>query len=171
MKLIKINREVVLSLSFISLSVVLLDQITKLLVLKYLPLYTRIEIISGFIDITHVRNPGIAFGLLRNFGNQYQIISLFIITAISLFLLLVILTQTTSDDRFQTISLSLIFGGAIGNLIDRFRFGEVVDFISVHWQNLYYWPSFNVADAAISAGIILFLFDELFLKKSYRKSA
>ncbi len=170
MKSIKINREIVLSVCKISLSVALLDQITKLLVLKYIPLYTRVEIIQGFFNLTHVRNPGVAFGMLQNFGSNYQFISLAVISAITLFLLFVILTQTKQDDKLQSASLSLILGGAVGNLIDRFRLGEVVDFISVHWQSLYYWPSFNIADAAISIGIVLFLFDELFLKKSFKKT-
>lgn len=170
MKSIIINRDIISTVCLISLSVAVLDQITKLLVIRYLPLYTRVEVIGGLLNLTHVRNPGVAFGLFQDFGSDYRLISLGIISAITLFLLFVILTQTKTGDRMQLFSLSLIFGGAIGNLIDRFRFGEVVDFIGLHWQNLYHWPSFNVADAAISIGIVLFIFDELFVKKSYRKA-
>ena len=76
-----------------------------------------------------------------------------------------LISQVRRDQKLQAFSLALILGGAIGNIIDRFRLGEVVDFVDAHWQGFYHWPAFNVADMGISVGIVLLLADELLLRK------
>lgn len=155
-----------LIVALIALLVIALDQYTKHLLTASLPLYGRIEIIHDFFDIIHIRNSGIAFGLLKQFGSQYKLAAMLSVSAVALVLLFVLMTQVKKNQKLQLLCLSLILGGAAGNLIDRFRFGEVVDFLDVHWRNLYHWPAFNVADSAITVGILLMLLDELFLKKA-----
>lgn len=149
---------------------IILDQLTKYSIATSIPLYGRIEVIHGLLDIIHIRNSGIAFGLLKQFGSQYKEISLVLVSAVALVLLLYLIAQIKKQEKLQMFSLSLILGGAIGNLIDRFCFGEVIDYIDVHWQNLYHWPAFNVADSAITIGIILMLADEIFIKAMRRKT-
>jgi signal peptidase II len=154
----------------ISAAIIALDQYTKYLICAMLGLYGRIEIIPGFLDIIHIRNSGVAFGFLKSFGNQYKTLSLVGVAAVAVFLLGFLISQVRREQKLQAFSLSLILGGAIGNLIDRFRIGEVVDFIDAQWQGMYHWPAFNVADMAISTGIVLLLIDELLLRKKPKKN-
>ncbi len=155
------NKKKYLSVILVSSFVVLFDQITKYIICELLPIHSRIEVLSGFLNIVHVRNPGIAFGLLKWFGNQYRIISLVLVSGVALFLLIFLIAQIEKNDKLQTFSFSLILGGAIGNLIDRFFLGEVIDFIDVHWYSRYHWPAFNVADSAITVGITIIVLYEL----------
>jgi signal peptidase II len=154
-----------LVVALISALVIGLDQYTKHLVVTPMPLYGRIELIPGVLDLIHIRNSGIAFGLLKQFGSQYKLAAMLLVSAVALVLLAVLVTQVKKHQKLQLLCLSLILGGAVGNLIDRFRLGEVVDFIDAHWRNLYHWPAFNVADSAITVGIVLMLLDEIVLKK------
>ncbi len=145
----------------VTVLVVFLDQLTKYMIVKNLALHSRIVVIEGFLNIIHIRNPGIAFGLFKSFGSNYKLISLCCVSAIALFLIIFLIAQVKKGSRLETFSLSLILGGAVGNLIDRFRLGEVIDFVDVHWRAAYHWPAFNVADSAISVGIVLIIFCEL----------
>jgi signal peptidase II len=155
--------------ALIAAAVIALDQYTKHLICSSLGLYGRIEVIPGFLDIIHIRNSGVAFGFLKGFGIQYKTLSLIGVTGVAVFLLGFLISQVRRDQKLQAFSLALILGGAIGNIIDRFRLGEVVDFVDAHWQEAYHWPAFNVADAAISIGIVLLLVDELLLQKKSKK--
>ena len=148
--------------------VILLDQYTKYIICNTIGLNARIEIIPDFLNIVHIRNSGIAFGLFKGFGSQFKILSLIMVSAVALFLLFFLISQIHKDDKLQTFGLSLIMGGAVGNLIDRFRLGEVIDFIDVHWRSVYHWPAFNVADSAITVGIIIILFNELLMIKRHK---
>lgn len=161
----KIDRRVIAVVFVIAGVILACDQYTKYLVCKYLPLFSKIEILPGWLDLVHIRNTGIAFGLLQNIGSTYRFAVMFGVGAVAVILIGVLAAHITRAQKVQVVALSLILGGAIGNLIDRVRFGEVVDFIDVHWRNLYHWPAFNVADSAISIGIALVVIDELFLKK------
>ncbi|MBN2108364.1 MAG: signal peptidase II [Deltaproteobacteria bacterium] len=152
-------------LALIAAAVIALDQFTKYLICANLGLYGRIEVLPGFLDIIHIRNSGVAFGFLKGFGTQYKTLSLIGVAAVAVFLLGFLISQLRRDQKLQAFSLALILGGAIGNIIDRFRLGEVVDFVDAHWQDMYHWPAFNVADMAISIGIVLLLADELLLRK------
>ena len=150
----------------ISSAIIILDQVTKTLICKTLPLHARVEVFADFLNIVHIRNPGIAFGMLKRFGSDYRVLSLACVSAVAVLLIVFLIAQVKDGRRLETYSLSLILGGAIGNLIDRFRLGEVIDFIDVHWRSVYHWPAFNVADAAISVGIVVMVVCELFkLKK------
>ena len=141
------------------------DQATKYLIATQLDLYRRITLVPDILNIVHVRNTGVAFGLFRNSGGEYRLALLIGGTLLSLCLLGYLLRQTPAGRRLEAAALALVMGGAIGNLIDRLRIGEVIDFIDLHWRNLYHWPAFNVADSAITVGITLYLVCEFFLDR------
>jgi signal peptidase II len=137
-------------------SVVALDQITKWLVLENIPLYQANPVIPGFFNLTHIRNPGGAFGFMAA-GSQGLRHLLFIgVSIIAMGLIAYFYRSTPKSYPYLGTALALIFGGAVGNLIDRLRFGEVVDFLDVY-VGAYHWPAFNVADSAITVGITIFI--------------
>lgn len=131
--------------------VIVLDQLTKLLVIHFLHLYESIVVISGFFDLVHVRNRGIAFGLLNHLGATWSSIALSAVTAAAVILLIFWLTRLKEEERWMAFGLSLIIGGALGNLIDRIRLGEVVDFLDLYVGS-FHWPAFNIADSAVTVG-------------------
>ena len=134
------------------IGVLLLDQWTKSMVVQKLPLYQRVEVIQGFFNLTHVRNTGGAFGI---FGGEKGGLGSILFVAVSLIAIgaiIVLFLKIKVNEKTLAISFSLILGGAVGNLIDRLRHGEVVDFIDFHLST-YHWPAFNVADSAICIGI------------------
>ena len=143
--------------------VVLADQITKALILKYLPYHQNITVIAGFFDITHIHNPGGAFGLMANMNETVRTIVFLLAASVAVGLIFYFYIKTPRGYSFLAVGFALIFGGAIGNLIDRVRMGAVVDFLDVYIGN-YHWPSFNIADSAITAGIFIFGFHLLFKK-------
>jgi signal peptidase II len=137
--------------------IVWLDQFTKALVLKQLALYQSIIIIPGFLNLTHVHNPGGAFGFLASNGSILRPVVFLGAAIFALGLILYFHHKTPGTYRFLSTALAMVFGGAIGNLIDRFRMGVVVDFLDVYIGK-YHWPAFNVADAAITVGVGIFIF-------------
>ncbi len=139
---------------FLSLLLVIADQLTKMMVLGSLELYESIEITS-FFSLTHVHNYGAAFSFLADEDGwqQYFLVSISAIASIAIILWM---RKTSINQPYKLIALSLILSGAIGNLIDRAVFGFVIDFINLHYQD-FYWPVFNVADTAITLGVILLL--------------
>jgi signal peptidase II len=147
----------------ISASVAFCDQLTKALVLERLPLYRSIPIIPGFFNLTHLHNPGGAFSFMAgsNSGMRHWIFLSASVAA--LVLILYYYKITPRSHRFLAAALAMIFGGAVGNLIDRLRMGEVVDFLDVYVGNLH-WPTFNVADSAITVGVGIFIYHLLFKK-------
>ena len=122
------------------------------------------EVIPGLFNIIHIRNTGIAFGLFKKSGSDYRIAALAGVTLLALLLIAYLISQVKKGHHLETFGLALIFGGAIGNLIDRFRLGEVIDFLDVYWKT-HHWPAFNVADSAITVGISIFIACEIFRKK------
>ena len=144
--------------SAISAAVIVFDLWTKWLVMNRIDLHEAKSIIPNFFQIVHVRNTGAAFGLGANAASKLVPL-LLNIGAIAVFIVVVIyaLRSAVSDRLLQT-GLHLILGGAIGNLLDRFRFGYVVDFLDV-FVGTHHWPAFNVADSAICIGIALLFFD------------
>ena len=141
--------------------VICVDQITKILILNYLPLYDAVHIIPGFLDITHLQNPGVAFGLFSGNSSNIQQIVLMSASLVAVCVVFYFFNQTKNEYRFMQLGFALIFGGAIGNFIDRIRMGRVVDFIDVYIGNLH-WPAFNVADSAISVGVAIFIYHMVF---------
>ena len=142
----------------VTVTIVLLDQITKTLITGLLSLHQSVEVIGGFFNIIYIRNPGAAFGILEGWGAARMI---FLIVVSITALVVIIYLYSKSTERLTAIALSLIAGGAAGNLIDRVRFGEVVDFLDFSLGG-YHWPAFNVADSAITVGVVLMLAHALF---------
>jgi signal peptidase II len=135
--------------AFISCFVIVLDYITKRLIVNSVMLYEHIDVLP-FLRIVHVENKGAAFGLFAQFGNNiFILISICAIICIVIYLIKLPI-------GIELYSMSLIMGGAVGNLIDRFRTGKVIDFIDVFVYN-WHWPAFNVADSALTVGITLFI--------------
>lgn len=145
-------------LIFIIMALVLiaLDQVTKSLVNSYIVLHQSIPIIDGFFNLVHVRNPGAAFGFLARAPEYFRSVFFIAVTIGAVIMILYFLKKNEVRDNVLVLALSLIFGGALGNLIDRIRFGEVVDFLDVY-VSTHHWPAFNVADSAISIGAVLLL--------------
>ncbi len=146
--------------------VVVLDQITKALVLKMMPLFKSIVVIPGFFSLTHVHNPGGAFGFMAQNGSPWRHWMFLAAAVVALSMIIYFYHQTPNTHPYLGLGLSLIFGGAIGNLIDRLRFGEVIDFLDFYVAHLH-WPTFNVADSAVSIGVGIFVLHILFKKMPF----
>jgi len=135
-------------------AVVALDQVSKVLVLDRLPLGVPVALVDDLLSFTLVMNPGLAFGLLGSVPRAWR----WVVAALSLVALGVLarvaLRVLPAGGPVGKLAIGLIFGGAVGNLIDRARFGAVVDFVDVHWRG-WHWPAFNVADSAITIGVAL----------------
>jgi len=139
--------------------VLVLDQYTKHLVETRIRLYDVITVVPGFFNITHVRNKGAAFGMLSSLPEFWRSAFFIGVTIVAVAAIIALILKTT--DRLSVYAFSLIVGGAMGNLIDRVRYGEVVDFIQWYVRS-HYWPSFNVADSAITIGVVLLAVEILF---------
>jgi signal peptidase II len=140
----------------IALTVILLDQIAKWLLVFRLPLYGTREILPGFFRLWHVRNPGAVWGFFS--GHQGGLVPK-IITLLSIFSLLLIgyfFLKIDAHCRLELLSFSLILGGAVGNIIDRLRLGYVVDFLDCYFKG-HHWPTFNIADSFISIGVTILI--------------
>ncbi|PLX72276.1 MAG: signal peptidase II [Desulfuromonas sp.] len=158
-----IRYRILLAVTVIS---VVLDQWTKYLVDKTFELHESVSLIDNFLALTYVRNKGAAFGILADSAIRIPFfITVSIVASCAIFWYY---RKTTEQQRLLHWSLSLIFSGAIGNLIDRIRFGEVVDFVDAHWYQ-HHWPAFNVADSAICIGVGLLLIE--FWRDEKRKKA
>lgn len=142
----------------ITATIIVLDIWTKALVLRRIDLHETIQVIPNFFQLVHVRNTGAAFGIGANAASK--IVPLLLnIGALAVFGVVVVYALRSSvTDRVLQTGLHLILGGAVGNLLDRFRFGYVVDFLDVYIGR-HHWPAFNVADSAICVGIALLFFD------------
>jgi len=139
-------------------AVVALDQLTKHLVQRAIGLHESRSVIDGFLSLTHGRNPGIAFGVLSEGGLPFQAVALTVVGLVSVAALSVYAARVPPDQKLRLTALALVVGGAIGNLIDRVRYGSVVDFIHVYWGR-HQWPDFNVADSAISVAVVLLILE------------
>jgi signal peptidase II len=148
------------------LSVVGVDQLTKQIVRQMVPLHETVNVIPGLLDLTHVQNTGAAFGLLNAAEFPYKPAVMIVIAAIALIAIAAYGAQLGFHERMARLGLSLILGGAFGNLIDRALVGHVVDFVDVYWRNAHFW-AFNVADAAITIGAILVLLDMIGLGRHH----
>lgn len=135
-----------------------LDQWTKQLVNSHIALAHHVPVIQGFFDLVHVRNRGGAFGLFASMSPAVRG-PVFLVLSIAAIVLVVGMIRKAPDDRWGLVTaLSLVLGGAIGNLIDRIRLGEVIDFLDFY-RGRYHWPAFNVADIAIVVGVGMLMID------------
>jgi signal peptidase II len=137
--------------------ILLLDQITKFYVDSSMRLHETIPVIQGLFSITYVRNPGAAFGFLADASPLFRSIFFVAVTVLAIILVVHYIWKSRAKEPRLMFALSLILSGAVGNLIDRVRLGEVIDFLDVYIGSSH-WPAFNVADSAISIGaVILFI--------------
>ena len=134
--------------------ILLLDQGAKLLVDHTIPLHHSISVIDGWVDLTHVRNTGAAFGLFAGHRRALGSYVLIVFSLVAIGFLIHLLRRLSQRDTGLILSLTFILGGALGNLVDRVLHGEVIDFLDVHWH-AYHWPAFNVADSFITVGAVL----------------
>ena len=130
-----------------------IDQVTKAVILNRLYPGEVIEVIHGFFNIVNYRNPGAAFGLFAE-GGAGRVVFLVGVSVVAIIVIIFLLKN--SKDRLMNLALYLIAGGAVGNLIDRVRFGNVVDFLDLYIMGRH-WPAFNVADSAITIGVTIAL--------------
>jgi len=154
----------------IAVFVVLLDRMTKLAVARNISLHDSIQIIPDFFRITHVENRGAAFGLFADSPSEWKIAMLVLFSVIALVIVSTLLWRNSHSMNTTGIGLSLILGGAVGNLWDRLLSGRVVDFL-LFYVGEYQWPAFNVADSAIVVGAGLLVIEILFAKTPSEKSA
>jgi signal peptidase II len=142
----------------LALAVAVLDQATKFQVQKHITLYTGREIIPGFFNLVHTLNRGAAFGFLNQPDTNWQTYFFIAATVLAFMIIASLLSKADPRDRFLAATLGLILGGAMGNLVDRVRTGEVVDFLDFAIGS-YHWPAFNVADIAITCGSLMLIFN------------
>lgn len=143
--------------------IILIDQVTKGLVTQRLYLYENLEIIPGFFSLTYIRNTGGAFGMLAGEASGLRTGLFLMASCVALVIILYLYMRIPPGKPWLDAGLAMTFGGAVGNLIDRLRFGEVVDFLDIYIGTLH-WPAFNVADSCISIGVGIFCFYLLFKK-------
>jgi signal peptidase II len=132
--------------------ILLLDQWTKSLIVQKLSLYQRVEVIQGFFNIIHVRNTGGAFGIFGGEKGGLGSILFVVVSLIAIGSIVYLFIKIKENEKTLALSFSLVLSGAIGNLIDRLRYGEVIDFLDFYLSSTH-WPAFNVADSAICIGI------------------
>ena len=137
-----------------ALLIVCLDQVSKITVLKSLRIYESVPVINGFFNLVHVRNRGMAFGFMNRPDMDFGFWILVSATILAIILLLFWFYRMEGESNWTTLGLSLILGGALGNLIDRIRLHEVIDFLDFY-VGPFHWPAFNVADAAITVGAFM----------------
>ena len=146
----------------------IVDQLTKLYIHRSMQLFDTIPLLPDFINITYVRNRGAAFSFLSE--ASWRLPFFIGITLVAAVAILVAFHKLRNDQKLAQVSLAMIFSGAIGNLIDRLRLGEVIDFLDVHWYR-HHWPAFNVADSLICVGVFLLAADMLLEDKRLKENS
>ncbi len=144
----------------------LADQATKLYVDKVMTLHQSIPVIDGLFSFTYLRNRGAAFSFLAD--ASWRLPFFIAVTVIAAVVIIVALKKMREDQKMAQAALAMIFSGAIGNLIDRVRMGEVIDFLDVYWRT-HHWPAFNIADSLICVGVALVALD--MFREERRQSA
>jgi len=146
---------------------IIIDQLTKIAVDRSMQLFDSIPIVEHFFHLTYVRNRGAAFSFLSN--ASWRLPFFITVSIIAAIVILVAFQKMRDDQKLAHTSLALIFSGAVGNLIDRVRLGEVIDFLDAHWYR-HHWPAFNVADSLICVGVFLLAIDMLQEEKRLKKN-
>ena len=159
----KTGKKVWVRLILVSGCVIFADQITKYIIKTSIPLYGNIIVIEKFFNITHILNPGGAFGLFASGSPEIRKFIFLIMSSVVALFVLWFYKKCAQDFIFLSYGLALVFGGAIGNLIDRFRYRKVVDFLDFYIGSAH-WPAFNIADSAISIGMGILIYHILFNK-------
>jgi signal peptidase II len=136
-----------------------LDQLTKTWIVRSLSFADRIPVIEGFFSITHVRNPGAAFSLFATSPEPFRRIFFVVVTLVAIALVFSFYRKLAPGERLSALALGLVLGGAVGNLIDRLVYGEVIDFLHFRLLGGYSWPDFNLADSFIVVGVGLLVLE------------
>jgi len=147
-------------LLYLALSLLLfgMDRLSKSLVVARLPLYESVPIIRDFFHLTHVANTGALFGLMAGMASPLRGAIFISIPVLAILLILIFQFRTPESDLLVQVGLSLILGGAMGNLYDRVRYGHVVDFLDFSLAG-HHWPAFNLADSSICLGVATLVLD------------
>ncbi|MCE5210523.1 MAG: signal peptidase II [Deltaproteobacteria bacterium] len=145
-------------------AIVVLDQITKAAIVKNFILHEARPVIEGFFNLVYVMNPGAAFGFLAGASETFRYLFFIGITVLVIVLIIYYIAESKSQNMLFIISMTLIFAGAVGNLIDRIRYGAVVDFLDFYIRT-WHWPAFNVADSSISLGAVLMIWGMITQRK------
>jgi signal peptidase II len=140
----------------VAAAVVLVDQITKLAIVERLGIGESLPVLSGLVNLRHIRNTGAVFGIMKGAGTYFTVFSI-----VAAAVLVIVLFLARKASVLVKVSLGLILGGAVGNLIDRLRFGNVIDFVDVGVGQGVRWPCFNVADLAITVGVAFLVVNTL----------
>lgn len=135
-------------------AIIVLDRWTKTLIDARFDVNQSISVIDGFFDITYVRNTGVAFGIFSSISSPMKSILLSAFTSVAAAIVVVYSVRSPVRNRLLQLALSLILSGALGNLYDRLTYGYVIDFLELY-VGAYHWPTFNVADSAITIGVVL----------------
>jgi signal peptidase II len=143
-----------------ALVVIVLDQLTKAMVLARMDLHESMPIVDGFFALTYVRNTGAAFGIFAGHDSAFRVPALLAVAGLALGVLLWFVRTVPADRKIVIAACGAVLGGAIGNMIDRAAYGEVIDFFDVY-LGTWHWPAFNIADAAITCGVIILCLDAL----------
>ena len=153
--------------STITVAGLLADQASKAYIHSSMRLFDSIQVVENFFHITYVRNRGAAFSFLSD--ASWRLPFFITISIIAAAVILIAFRKLRDDQKLAHISLAMIFSGAVGNLIDRIRLGEVIDFLDAHWYR-HHWPAFNVADSLICVGVFLLAIDMMLEEKRQKKS-
>jgi len=138
-------------------AIIVLDRLSKIIIDRLLPLHHSIPVIDGFFNLTYVRNTGAAFGIFAGSVEIFRRPFLIAVSIVASGFIVVMLRRLPDKEKGLTTALAFILGGAVGNLIDRVVYGEVIDFLDCFWGN-YHWPAFNLADSFITVGVLLALY-------------
>ena len=154
----------------IALAIIILDQVSKLVIAGTIDYYESVPIIKGLFNLVHFRNRGMAFGMMNRPDGGITLYLLIAVTIIAIFLIIVWSKKLKDENRRLLFGLSLILGGAVGNLIDRIRIKEVIDFLDVYIGS-YHWPAFNIADSAITVGTFWIVMNIIFFSSTKNENA
>lgn len=153
---------------WLAAAVIVLDQISKFVITRYLNLYESISLLP-FLNFTLLHNTGAAFSFLADAGGWQRWFFIFLGLAVSMAIVVWLRKMPAREHRWLAAALALILGGALGNVIDRAVHGYVVDFIDFYYGT-WHWPAFNVADSAITVGAVMLIIDSLFLAQRREKA-
>jgi signal peptidase II len=155
---------------WLPLAVVVLDQLTKAVVRAELSEYDSVTIVPGFMNFIHVRNTGAAFGILDSVDFPFKSVLIAIVATGAMIAVGLYAASLAHHQTVARLGLALIVGGAAGNLIDRVTVGSVIDFVDVYWRTYHFW-AFNVADSAITVGVVVMILDMLGVGTDVSKAA
>ena len=137
--------------------IIIADQVTKFIIDRTMPLHHSIPVIDNLFSLTYIRNTGAAFGILAGSHEAFRLPVLIAFSLIAIGFIVVMLKRLPSNETGLITALAFILGGAIGNLIDRIAYGEVIDFLDFYWSG-YHWPAFNLADSFITVGVLIIVY-------------